>query len=249
MKQILNAFYFALSYFSMIPVFVKNMEINKQTYKYTLALLPLVGIILALIVLAVNYALGSVLYPLYAAFVSAVVYLFLYGFLHLEAVIDVVDAYFAKHGGKDAYTIMKESTIGAVGALYAVGFVLLKVGAITYLLYEEFYMAFLVILTFSRLNFIFLLGYFKFSKDSFLSQAFEDEGVGKVKLYSLLYVILAFILTSNVLVLFIVSLLAFYFILSKLDRHFGFINGDCLGFTLEHVELILFNLALILLVV
>ena len=52
MKQILNAFYFALSYFSIIPVFVKNMEIKEETYKYTLFFLPLVGAILGLIVIA-----------------------------------------------------------------------------------------------------------------------------------------------------------------------------------------------------
>jgi adenosylcobinamide-GDP ribazoletransferase len=54
MKQILNAFYFALSYFSIIPVFVKNMEIKEETYKYTLVLFPLVGAILASIVIALN---------------------------------------------------------------------------------------------------------------------------------------------------------------------------------------------------
>ncbi|EFU69694.1 conserved hypothetical protein [Aliarcobacter butzleri JV22] len=54
MKQLLNAFFFALSYFSIIPVFVKNMEINNITYKYTLALLPLVGAILASIVICFN---------------------------------------------------------------------------------------------------------------------------------------------------------------------------------------------------
>ena len=42
LKEILNAFYFALSYFSIIPVFVKDMQINDKTYKYTLVLLPLV---------------------------------------------------------------------------------------------------------------------------------------------------------------------------------------------------------------
>ena len=54
MKQILNAFLFALSYFSIIPVFVKNMEINNETYKYTLALLPLVGAILVSLVIGLN---------------------------------------------------------------------------------------------------------------------------------------------------------------------------------------------------
>lgn len=247
MSKLLNAFYFALSYFSMIPVFVKKMEINNETYKYTLALLPLVGFILASLVVLINIFLSGFFHPLYASIVAAILYLFLYGFLHLEAVCDVVDAYFAAHGGKDAYTIMKESTIGAVGALYAFSFVLLKVAIITYVLYKEEYALFIVVCTFSRLNLIYLLGYFKFSKDSFLSLAFQDAGVKKVKFYSFIYVIIAFIFASNVVILFILSLLIFYFILKSLDKKFGFVNGDCLGFTLEHTELLLLNIGLALL--
>ena len=167
MKQILNAFLFALSYFSIIPVFVKNMEINNDTYKYTLVLLPLVGAILASLVIGLNFGLNEFFNPLYSAFVCAVVYLALYGFIHTEAIIDVVDGWFAAYSGKDAYKIMKESTIGAIGALYGVAFVLLKVGIITYVLYEKQYALFFIVCIFSRLNLIYLLEYFKFSKIAF----------------------------------------------------------------------------------
>jgi adenosylcobinamide-GDP ribazoletransferase len=246
MKQIINAFLFALSYFSIIPVFVKNMEINNNTYKYTLILLPLVGAILALLVIGINLGLNEVFNPLYASFVSAVIYLALYGFLHTEAIIDVVDAWFASYSGKDAYKIMKESTIGAVGALYAVCFVLLKVAIITYVLYEKEYLLFLIVCVFSRLNLIYLLGYFKFSKDSFLSLAFASGGVFELKIIALIYVVLAFIFGTNALILFVISLLSFYFILKILNNKFGFVNGDCLGFTLEHTELILLNIGLVI---
>lgn len=248
MRIILHAFYFAFSYFSTIPVLVKELEINNTTYKYTLAFLPLVGLVLSGIVVGLNLALVEFFNPLYASFVCAVIYLFLYGFLHLEAVCDVVDAWFAAHGGKDAYSIMKEPTIGAIGALYTFSFVLLKVAAITYLLHEEQYVLFLLICMFSRLNFIYLLGYFKFSKDSFLSLAFQDAGVGKVKLFCVLYILLTLVLSSYALILFACSLLAFFFVLRRLNKQFGFVNGDCLGFTLEHVELILLNVALVLVV-
>ena len=248
MKIVLHAFYFALSYFSSIPVWVKDMKIVNETYKYTLAFLPLIGIILACIVIGINLLLLEVFNPLYASFISAALYLFLYGFLHLEAVCDVVDASFAAHGGKDAYKIMKEPTIGAIGAMYAFGLALLKVGAITYLLYEKQYMLFLVVLMFSRINFIYLLGFFNFNKDSFLSLAFQDAGVTKVKLYALLYVFFAFLISSHVMILFISSLVLFYVILKRLNKKFGFVNGDCLGYTLEHVELILLNIALVLIV-
>ena len=246
MKQILNAFYFALSYFSIIPVFVKNMEIKEETYKYTLFFLPLVGAILGLIVIALNLFLNEFFNPLYSSFVVAVIYLFLYGFLHTEAICDVVDAWFASYSGKDAYKIMKESTIGAIGALYAFCFVLLKVGIITYVLYEKQYALFLIVCIFSRLNLIYLLEYYKFSKDSFLSLAFANGSVFTLKILSLIYLIFAFIIGSNVLLLFILSLLSFYFILKVLDKKFGFVNGDCLGFTLEHTELVLLNIGLMI---
>ena len=246
MKQILNAFYFALSYFSIIPVFVKNMEIKEETYKYTLFFLPLVGAILGLIVIALNLFLNEFFNPLYSSFVVAVIYLFLYGFLHTEAICDVVDAWFASYSGKDVYKIMKESTIGAIVALYAFCFVLLKVGIITYVLYEKQYALFLIVCIFSRLNLIYLLEYYKFSKDSFLSLAFANGSVFTLKILSLIYLIFAFIIGSNVLLLFILSLLSFYFILKVLDKKFGFVNGDCLGFTLEHTELVLLNIGLMI---
>ena len=176
----------------------------------------------------------------------AVIYLFLYGFLHTEAICDVVDAWFASYSGKDVYKIMKESTIGAIGALYAFCFVLLKVGIITYVLYEKQYALFLIVCIFSRLNLIYLLEYYKFSKDSFLSLAFANGSVFTLKILSLIYLIFAFIIGSNVLLLFILSLLSFYFILKVLDKKFGFVNGDCLGFTLEHTELVLLNIGLMI---
>ena len=244
MKQILNAFYFALSYFSIIPIFVKDMKINNDTYKYTLAFLPLVGAILASIVIALNIFLNEFFTPLYSAFVASILYLALYGFLHLEAICDVIDAWFASYSGKDPYEIMKDPTIGAIGALYAFCFVLLKVGISTYILYEKQYALFFIVLVFSRLNLIYLLQLFKFNKNSFLSLAFQSAGVGKIKLFAFIYVILAFVLNSNAIILFIISMLSFYIILKILNKKFSFVNGDCLGFTLEHTELILLNIAL-----
>jgi adenosylcobinamide-GDP ribazoletransferase len=244
MKQILNAFYFTILYFTIIPVFVKDMEIKEETYKYTIFFLPLIGAILASIVIALTLFLNEFFNPLYSSFVAAVIYLFLYGFLHTEAICDVVDAWFASYSGKDPYKIMKESTIGAVGALYAFCFVLLKVGIITYVLYEKQYMLFLIVCIFSRLNLIYLLEYFKFSKESLLSLAFSNGSVFSLKILCLIYLIFAFSVGTNILLLFILSLLSFYFILKVLDKKFGFVNGDCLGFTLEHTELLLLNIGL-----
>jgi adenosylcobinamide-GDP ribazoletransferase len=56
----------------------------------------------------------------------------------------------------------------------------------------------------------------------------------------------ALIFASNALILFVLSLLSFYFVLNVLNKKFGFVNGDCLGFTLEHTELLLLNIGLMI---
>ena len=246
MKNILDAFLFALSYFSIIPAPTKNIEIKDETYKYTLLFLPLVGAILGFLVVGINLFLNQFFNPIYSCFVSAVIYLFLYGFLHLEAVCDVADGWFASYSGKDVYKIMKEPTIGAIGAIYTFCFILLKVAIITYVLYEKEYFLFVIVCVFSRLNLIYLLEYFNFNKNSFLALAFQSSGVFTLKIIALVYVLIAFIFGHNALVLFVLSLLSFYFILKILNNKFGFVNGDCLGFTIEHTELVLLNIALMM---
>lgn len=246
MKELLNAFYFTLSYFTSIPIFVKDIKISKYTYKYTLFFLPFIGMILSSIVILISLFFSNFFNPLYASFISSILYLYLYGFLHLEAVCDVIDAFFASHGGKDAYEIMKEPTIGAIGALYTFCFVLLKIGIITYILYEKHYFLFVFICTLSRLNLIYLLEYFTFNKDSFLSKAFVENKVLKLKIYALIYVFIGFLIIDTlVFLLFFISLFLFYNILKYINKKFGFINGDCLGFTIEHTELLLLNIGLV----
>ena len=247
MKNITHAFLFAISYFSTLPIFKKELDIKEETYKYTLFFFPLVGLILALITLGVNLFLNQFFHPVYSAIVSAVIYLALYGFLHLEAICDVADGWFASYSGKDVYKIMKEPTIGAIGAIYSFCFVILKVAIITYVLIEEYYGLFILALIFSRLNLMYLLQSFKFNQNSFLALAFAKDNVLNLKIIALVFVVLCMFLTSNVLTLFIISLLSFYIVMKILNKKFGFVNGDCLGFTIEHTELILLNIGMMLL--
>jgi adenosylcobinamide-GDP ribazoletransferase len=141
---------------------------------------------------------------------------------------------------------MKEPTIGAIGAIYTFCFVLLKVAIITYILYEKEYFLFVMVCVFSRLNLIYLLEYFEFNKNSFLALAFQSVGVFQLKVLALIYVFIAFIFGTNALILFVLSLFSFYFLLKILNKKFGFVNGDCLGFTIEHTELVLLNIALMM---
>lgn len=246
MREIFNSFAFCISYFTVIPVFVKEMTIDKNTFKYSLFFLPLIGLILALTSILIFMFLSSYFHPLYAGLVSSVIYLTLYGYLHTEAITDVVDAWFAAYSGKDAYKIMKESTIGAIGAIATFCFVILKVAILTYLFYEEKYAIIIISLMFSRLTLTYILPFFEFNKDSFMSQAFQASGVNKIKLLVLVYVVFALILHAKAMMLFILALISLYVCLKILNKRFGFVNGDCLGCSIEITELLLLNVGFVL---
>ena len=86
----------------------------------------------------------------------------LYGFLHTEAIMDVADAIYAKHSGKDAYEIIKEPTVGAMGVLYGTSLMLLKIVGIAYLLMQGYFMKFITITIISRLSLLLLFDVHKF---------------------------------------------------------------------------------------
>ncbi len=101
---------FAFSYFTILPMKFKNEDdlSTKSVLSYMLLFLPISSFVLSLIVLSIYfifYDLGWL-----AAIIASISYLLLYGFIHTDGLIDVIDAIYAKHSGKDPYKVIKEST-------------------------------------------------------------------------------------------------------------------------------------------
>jgi adenosylcobinamide-GDP ribazoletransferase len=204
---------------------------------------PLVGLVLGLLTIGIY----TLLEPLgwYGAVLSAVAYMMLYGFLHMEAVIDVADALYASHSGKDAYDIIKEPTVGAMGVLYAVSAVLLKVAGITYLLMHDFLWEFVSVLVISRLSLL-LLFYIHTFRSTFATQLKASLSKNMMLSSFGLFSLLCMFFVSNFSVLLLTGLLLSLAISYTFKHKLGFINGDVLGATLEFVELILFNMVILL---
>ena len=111
MSNIILGLKFVFSYFSILPVkFKKDDDVTKkEVLNYTVFFLPLVGLVLGTLIISLFSLLDSI--PILAAIIASCVYFILYGFLHTEAILDVVDAIYARHSGKDAYKIIKEPTV------------------------------------------------------------------------------------------------------------------------------------------
>jgi adenosylcobinamide-GDP ribazoletransferase len=231
---------FAFSYFTILPVKFKNSDdlSSKDILGSMLLFLPLVGVVLGILVVGLFYILEPLSW--YGAVISAVAYMMLYGFLHSEAVMDVVDAIYASHSGKDAYSIIKDPTVGAMGVLWVFGFTLLKISGIVFLLMHHLFIEFITVLMVSRLALLML----------FYTQTFKSEFATQLKAsLSLKYLLGAFGLFTVIGFLFagvpfftimLTGLLFSYLITIFIRSKIGFVNGDVLGATLEGVEIILF---------
>ena len=233
-------FKFALSYFSIIPIsFKDDVDLSKkEILNYFLFSLPFVGLILGSITLIAYSFLDSI--PWLGAIICAGLYMILYGFIHTEAILDVVDAMYAKHSGKDAYKVIKDPTIGAMGLLYSLVLVIIKLATIVYLFSNDFLLEFLAILIISRICIQVTIYFFTF-KSSFLStlkNSFETKSFFISLLISSLIIV---ILTNfNFLWLLVLGLLLAILITNFIKKSLAFINGDVLGTILELIEITLF---------
>lgn len=236
MKNIYLGFKFVISYFSILPVsFKKDDDLSHPAVlKYTLFFLPFLGLVLG----TLSITLYELLSPsLYSAFLCSIFYMFLYGFIHTEAISDVIDAIYAAHSGKDPYEIIKEPHIGAMGMLYSVALVLLKVVSLTYILYEELFLEFLSIVILSRFFVLYMVSFNEF-RSSFVNLLKNSFSKNTFFLSIIFYALICYLLLGINIVYFIFGMFFLTLLISSyLKKRLGFLNGDALGFNIEITEI------------
>ncbi|MDD5212351.1 MAG: adenosylcobinamide-GDP ribazoletransferase [Sulfuricurvum sp.] len=239
MNQIYLGIKFALSYFTALPIrFGTNDDLSlPQVLLSMLLTLPFVGLLLSSLAIGVFVALEPLGWL--AAIMAGVIYMALYGFIHTEAIIDVADAVYAKHSGKDPYVIIKEPSVGAMGVLYGVSFLILKISALSYLLMHHLFVPFMAITVISRISLLILIRTYEF-RSSFVSQLKESLHFLPLVILISLYVALGWwFLSWHFMALLGIGIASALLLASLAKRSLGFVNGDVLGMSLEGVELIL----------
>jgi len=239
LKNLYLGFKFSFSYFSILPIpFKKSDDLsNKKVLASMLFFLPLIGLVLGFGTIGLFSFLENLTW--FGALISAIIYMTLYGFLHTEAVCDVADAIYASHSGKDAYKIIKEPTVGAMGVLFSTAIILLKVAGIVFLFLNNYLMEFVAILIISRLSLLLLFEVHEF-RSSFASTLKDSLTKPYLIVSFILFSFIGIILISNFMTLLLIALLLALLISYVIKSKIGFVNGDVLGATLEGVEVLLF---------
>lgn len=235
-------FKFTLSYFSILPIpFRADDDLSKkQVVSSMLFFLPFVGFVIACLSV---FIFGFIKYlDWFGAFFCAVLYMMLYGFLHIEAVADVTDAIYARHSGKDPYEVIKEPTIGAMGAIWTFIFILLKIGALTYLFLCGQIFEFIVIAVMSRVFLLILIWQNNF-KSQFVGHLKNGLSPKIILFWMILLLVGGFaILGYKIFGILLFGFLSAFLIFKTISHKLGFSNGDVLGATLEGVEILSFIL-------
>ena len=238
MVDIYNGWKLAWSYFTLIPIrFDKNTQFNSIVYRYMLLFFPLTGAFIALVA-TILYKYILVDLSWLGALIASSIYMMLYGFLHTEAICDVADAIYAKHSGKDAYEVIKEPTIGAMGLFWGVALFIIKLSTIVYLFLNSNPLLLIVVSLSSRLSLLILIKLYEF-RSSFVDILKESLTLSPLIVAIFLYSIALLLIfkVSYLIALLIAittSILSSYIIKNNL----GFINGDILGVSLELSEII-----------
>jgi len=239
MRDLYLGLKFTFSYFSILPIYFSTTDnlTKPSILGFMLFFLPLVGLVLGGMSIALYILLEHLAW--YAGLIAAISYMMLYGFIHTEAIIDVADALYAKHSGKDAYAVIKDPTVGAMGVLWGISMLLVKIAGVMLLLTAKQYALFLSVLIISRLGLLLLV----FSQDfrsSFLDSLQEAFKPKYFITSMMLFIIVGlYMITWKFLLLLSLGLMLSYLIASSLKKQLGFINGDVLGTTLESVEILL----------
>jgi adenosylcobinamide-GDP ribazoletransferase len=226
-----NGIIFAISYFSSLPIRLKSFEADDSFYRGVIYGLPITGGVLAFVAIF-TFLFFNLFFPsFYSAFLTSFIYLVYYGFLHLEGLADTIDGWYASLSNKDVYKIMKEPQIGAIGAIGTFCIIAIKVAVLTYLLYLEEYLLIFLSFVLSRFSLYFVLDLEIHEKSSFL--------ISMKQVKKNLYFFDTFLLPVKWLT---------FFIINKISKRIGFINGDIMGFTIEILELILLHIALFIVI-
>ena len=238
MQQYLKAFILAWNLLTIIPL-PSDYEITKRHAALSLLFYPLVGAILGAMLYLLYAPLALLFGALHAKVVLLALWVLLSGALHLDGLVDTVDALYAPK--ERALEVLKDSRIGAMGMLYGALFLLLKGSALSALGELSYLVPILMLARLGGVIAIYAAPYIS----SGLGVLFREHRSTRLLVVCLLYSAAAALLFDAFL-LYVVLLAFSYAVAGLLSRRFGGLNGDMYGFIIETSELLLLHIALLL---
>ncbi len=116
----------AIQFLTRIPIPIRVDDREDLLARSTMYF-PIVGLIIGLLVSPIAYALTFFVPDYVGAVITVIVWLAVTGAIHMDGLLDSADGLLSHRNREQMLEIMKDSRIGAMGAIVAVFYLLLKV--------------------------------------------------------------------------------------------------------------------------
>lgn len=223
----------AISFFTRIPIKLK--DVTSEEFYDSMILIPIVGLFIGCILYGVSVLFSLIHFIELQALLMVIAYIWLTGGLHLDGFADTTDALFSARDREKMMEIMKDSRLGAFGAIGLILLILTNWLSFTIIL-PEYSIALLLIPVFGRVAAI--------MSTCFSTYAPGGGGLGRrfvemTKLHHfIIYLVSLFLFATLVLgipglVTAVVSLIPGIFLMKNLQHKIGGMTGDTIGMTIE----------------
>jgi len=236
-----KSFIFALQHLTRIHL--ADVAFDQRQLGRSGMYFPLVGLILGLLLVLMDWIAGLLFPPIAAAAALVLGLVVLTGGIHLDGFMDTVDGVFSGRPRERKLEIMRDSRVGAFGALGVFCLLLFKFGLLAGLT-EKTFQPLILMTVLGRWSMTYAIARFPYARSEGMGRL-HSLHTGKLELaVASLTALLIATATGGVggIVIFCISIFFSHMICVYLNRVLGGLTGDTYGFLNEITEVFVLSL-------
>ncbi len=231
--SVFKPFRLALSFLTRLPV-PRALDFDAQDHGRSVLYYPLVGLLIGSLLLALLWLLPAA-EPLLLAAVLVTLWAVITGALHLDGLADSSDAWLGGQGDTDKmHRILKDSAIGAAGAVALICVLLLKVLALGELISMQSIWVLMLAPVLGRTAAVGLLLTTPYVREQGLGSALLDK-MPRQPLWAMVAMVIVVAVLVNLVAVLIAAVLL-WLIRRMMIKNLGGCTGDTLGASIELTE-------------
>lgn len=237
----MKKFLLALSFLTVIPAYGKRLASDEEMAG-SLAFYPLVGFLMGALLAAMAYFIKPLSLGMGGCALLLVAWIMLTAGLHLDGLMDTADGLFSGRDRERKLEIMRDSRIGAMGAIALAALLLLKFSFISVLTYPQIFWLLMIAPAFGRCMMVLGIYFFPYARSGpGLGKSFADQAGWHHIIIAAGTLLLGayFLLKINGLILLGISFVPAFLIIFWMARQLGGLTGDTYGAICEISETVL----------
>lgn len=244
----MQAYLLALSFLTCLPIKI-NYTATQEQMNQSLAFYPLVGVTLGGIIAGVAWLGDSLGLGIAGDALAVITLVILTAGLHLDGLMDTADGLFSGQPREQKLEIMKDSNVGAMGAIALVSYLLLKVSLVSVLFWTEKYRILILMPAVGRWAMVYAIAHYPYARAKpGLGSIFDREGAGWKLWWATGFLLLVIGILMGITGIWAlgVTFVLIYLFAKRIAKSLGGQTGDTYGAIGELAELV-FLLTMVLL--